>query len=176
MIREKLIILSDLFGKEKSDWISVYYELLSDKYDIHYIDSKDLGEITLNTNNKEDIHNLFIAKSITVAVNNLTTKYREKINILAFSIGGTIAWKAILKGLNVSNFWAVSSTRIRYETKSPKCKTTLFYGENDTHKPDDNCFTKLKITPVFLKNQDHNMYSNPKVINTICNNILKQND
>lgn len=176
MIREKLIILSDLFGKEKSDWISVYYKLLSDKYDIFYIDSKTLGEITLSTRNKEDIHCLFIKEGIDIAVNNLITQHTEKINILAFSIGGTIAWKAILKGLNTTNFWALSSTRLRYETKTPKCKTTLFYGENDTHKPDANWFKNLKIRPVFLKNQNHNMYSNPKVINAICNTILKQND
>lgn len=174
--KEKLIILSDIFGKEKSDWISLYFKYLESKFDITYYDSQTLGEVTLNTKNQESIHSKFINFGINKAVKNLVNSETESINILAFSIGGTIAWKAALIGLNVNRFWGISSTRLRYETEKPNCKTTLFYGENDSYKPDANWFQKLNINHHILENKDHDIYSKPETITFICNTILKTCD
>ena len=52
---------------------------------------------------------------IEIAVQTLLNKEKGEIKILAFSVGGTIAWKAALKGLKVSDLVAVSSNRLRYE-------------------------------------------------------------
>ena len=44
-MKPKLIILSDLWGKEKSNWVSDYVELLKNKFEIQYYDCCDLGGI-----------------------------------------------------------------------------------------------------------------------------------
>lgn len=174
--KEKLIILSDLFGKEYSDWVSIYFELLESEFDILFYNCQTLGGIRSNIENQKDIHSEFIDYGIDTAVKNLINFETETINVLAFSIGGTIAWKAALNGLKVNRFWAISSTRLRYETEKPNCKTTLFYGENDIYKPDNNWFNELNMNHHILENKDHDMYSNPETIAFICNSILKTLD
>jgi pimeloyl-ACP methyl ester carboxylesterase len=98
---------------------------------------------------------------------------KNKIDILAFSIGGTIAWKAILKGLKVERLFAVSSTRLRYETEVPDCEIKLYFGEKDNWKPDEYWFEKHQITPEIIKNKSHQMYLEKDFIHLICDAIFK---
>jgi hypothetical protein len=172
-MKPRLIILSDLWGKEKSDWVSAYIELLKNKFEIQYYDCCELGEIDKTDYIEESLHCQFINGGIEKSVENLLKKEKNQIDILAFSIGGTIAWKAALKGLNFRSLFAVSSTRLRYEDEIPSGAIKLYYGENDSNIPRHNWFEKHSIDFEIIKNKDHNFYTEIECTTSICNEILK---
>jgi pimeloyl-ACP methyl ester carboxylesterase len=172
-VKPILFILSDLWGKEKSDWISTYTELLEIKFDIQYFDCCELGEIDKNHYTEENLHNQFLNEGIEKAVDNLLKFEKSKIDVLAFSIGGTIAWKAALKGLNIGSLFAVSSTRLRYENEIPTCKLKLYYGETDSNKPSEDWFEKLSIDFEIIKYKEHSFYKEITFIQLLCSEILK---
>lgn len=173
-MKPRLIILSDLWGKEKSDWVSAYVELLKDKFEIQYYDCCELGEIDKTNYTEENLHSQFINGGIEKAVENLLKTERNQVDILAFSIGGTIAWKAALKGLNIRNFFAVSSTRLRYEDEIPDGAIKGYYGENDSNKPSNNWFEKHSIDFEIIKNKEHDFYTEKDFATLICDEILKK--
>ncbi len=173
-MKQKLIILSDLWGKQKSAWVNNYIELLSPTFEIIYYDSCTLGEIDLINYSENAIHQQFINGGIDTAVINLLEKEKREITILAFSIGGTIAWKASLKGLNVLNLFAISATRLRYETEKPHCKVTLFYGGLDNYRPAAGWFKGLAVANFYtLNNETHHLYKNEICIKLICDKLIK---
>ena len=173
-MKPRIIILSDLWGKEKSDWVTGYVELLEDKFEIQYYDCCELGEIDKTNYTEENLHNQFINGGIEKGVENLLKTEKNKINILAFSIGGTIAWKAALKGVNVRSLFAVSSTRLRYEDKIPNGTIKLYYGENDSNRPSNNWFEKHSIDFEIIKNKEHDFYTEKDFATLICDEILKK--
>lgn len=172
-MKPRLIILSDLWGKEKSDWTLNYIELLKDNFEIQYYDCCELGEIDKTDYTEENLHNQFVYGGIEKATDTLLKKEKNQINVLGFSIGGTIAWKASLKGLNISQLTAVSSTRLRYENEIPSGTINLYYGENDSNKPNDIWFEKHSLDYEIIKNKEHNFYTEKECISSICNEILK---
>ncbi|PWA07971.1 alpha/beta hydrolase [Flavobacterium laiguense] len=172
-MNSRLIILSDLWGKEKSDWVSAYVELLKDKFEIQYYDCCELGGIDKTNYTEENLHSQFVNGGIEKAVEHLLKTEKNQIDVLAFSIGGTIAWKAALKGLNFRSFFAVSSTRLRYEDEIPNGVIKLYYGENDSNKPSENWFEKLSIDFEIIKNKEHNFYAEKDFTTSICKEILK---
>lgn len=172
-MKPRLIILSDLWGKEKSDWVSVYVELLKDKFEIQYYDCCELGQIEKANYTEENLHNQFVNGGIEKAIENLLKIEKKQIDVLAFSIGGTIAWKAALIGLNIGKFFAVSSTRLRYEDKIPKGAIKLYYGENDCSKPSNDWFEKHSIDFEIIKNKEHDFYTEKESADSICAEILK---
>lgn len=172
-MKPRLIILSDLWGKEKSDWVSAYVELLKNKFEIQYYDCGKLGEIDKTNYTEESLHSQFVNGGIEKAVANLLKAEKNQIDILAFSIGGTIAWKSALRGLNVGKLFAVSSTRLRYEDKIPKGTIKLYYGENDSNKPANNWFEKHSIDFEIIKNKEHDFYTKKEFATSICKEILK---
>jgi hypothetical protein len=174
-MKPRLIILSDLWGKEKSDWVSGYVELLKDKFEIQYYDCCELGEIDKTNYIEENLHSQFVNGGIEKAVEHLLKIEMNQIDILAFSIGGTIAWKAALKGLNVRYLFAVSSTRLRYENTIPNGIVKGYYGENDNNRPSENWFEKLSIDFEIIKNKEHNLYTEKEFTSSICKEILTQN-
>ena len=91
---------------------------------------------------------------------------------MGFSIGGTIAWKASLKGLNVYQLITVSSTRLRFETEIPNCQIKLYFGGKDLNMPDLEWFMDLKISNQFFENEDHQLYLKGNNALVICNDIL----
>jgi dienelactone hydrolase len=172
-MKPRLIILSDLWGKEKADWVAGYVELLKDKFEIQYYDCYELGEIDITNYTQESIHSQFVTGGIEKAETNLLKAEKNQISILAFSIGGTIAWKAALKGLRVKNLFAVSSTRLRYENEIPNGIIKLYYGENDSNIPSDNWFEKHSIDFEIIKNKEHSFYTEKEFTTSICKEILK---
>ncbi|PVX46333.1 hypothetical protein C8C85_2178 [Flavobacterium sp. 103] len=173
-MKPKLIILSDLWGKEKSDWVSAYVELLKNKFEIQYYDCCELGEIDKTNYSEESLHRQFINGGIEKGVENLLKTEKNQVDILAFSIGGTIAWKATLKGLNVRSLFAVSSTRLRYENEILNGVIKLYYGENDINKPKHNWLEKHSIDFEIIKNKEHDFYTEIDCTTLICNEILKK--
>jgi pimeloyl-ACP methyl ester carboxylesterase len=172
-MKPRLIILSDLWGKEKSKWVAGYVDLLNDKFEIQYYDCCDLGGIDKTNYTEENLHGQFVNGGIEKAVERLLKAEKNQIDVLAFSIGGTIAWKVTLKGLNVRNLLAVSSTRLRYENEIPNGIIKLYYGENDSNKPSNDWFEKYSIDFEIIKNKEHSFYTEKDFATSICNEILK---
>src|SRR5690606_412893 len=94
-------------------------------------------------------------------------------NILAFSIGGTIAWKIGLKSDNLNTLVCVSSTRLRKETEKPKSLIKLYFGENDEYKPTEAWFKKMKPEYEILSNKEHQVYCETEFAKQLCEKILK---
>lgn len=171
-MKMRLIILSDLWGIRKSEWTKSYLELLSSEFDILYYDCCELGNVDTSDFCESSLHSQFINGGIDRAVKRLIELETDRVDVLAFSIGGTIAWKAGLKGLNIRNFYSVSSTRLRHETQKPDCAIKLYYGDKDKFKPDVDWFERLKIPLDLITNGEHLMYADSDCSENICNDIL----
>ncbi len=159
-MKARLVILSDLWGISETNWESWYIDKLSSKFDIVYYDSCILGNISKINYNQKDLHQQFINGGIDNAVNKLLQLETEQINVLTFSIGGTIAWKAGLKGLKIENLISLSATRLRYENQKPNCNIQLIYGDEDIYMPSMNWFNQMNIIPRIIKHQSHDFYRN----------------
>ena len=170
-MKPRLIILSDLWGAEKSEWIEYYIENLNFKFEIQFYDCCDLGKVNKSDYIEKNLHKQFVNNGIEIAVERLLELEKEKIDVLAFSIGGTIAWKAQLKGLKINNFYAISSTRLRYETNKPNCHTRLYFGEKDEYLPNSDWFDNIGIEPDTFIDKGHKLYTENDCINEICNDI-----
>lgn len=173
MTKPRLLILSDLFGGKNPEWIQFYTAILESKFDIQYYDVLKLANINALNSSEKDIHDQFLNNGIEKAVENLIHKEKEEVIVLGFSIGGTIAWKASLKGLKTSHLIAVSSTRLRFETKVPNCEIKLYFGENDLNKPNSKWFSDLKLSNQILQNRDHQLYLEKENALLICNALLQ---
>ncbi len=173
-MKPQLLILSDLWGIQKATYLTQYINLLQPKFDIQFLDCCQLGGVDTSNYNQENLHQQFVNGGIKKAVENLLKNYPKAIDILAFSIGGTIAWKANLAGLKVRNFYGVSATRLRYETEKPSSQISLVYGELDAYRPQQDWFKRLSIFDYnFIKNEEHELYQKPAVIPKICKILLK---
>lgn len=168
----KLIVLSDLWGKRRSDWINQYVAILENHFEVIFYDCCELAEIDLSDYSEDKIHKEFTNGGIERAVKAILDKEKGNINVLGFSIGGLIAWKAILDGLKAESLTAISSTRLRYEDKRPECKINLFYAENDEYKPIDDWFKKLNLEMNIYKEEEHEFYSNKEIAIEICSKII----
>lgn len=173
-MKSRLIILSDLWGKEKSNWVSAYQELLCDSFEIQFYDCCELGEISKAVFTEENLHKQFVNGGIEIAIKNLLNKEKGEIKILAFSVGGTIAWKAALKGLKVIDLFAISSTRLRYETQRPNCRISLYFGEKDSNRPSPEWFEKYRLLPKIYSEKKHEMYLEADIVIGICNQIINE--
>jgi hypothetical protein len=171
-MKPRLIILSDLWGIQKSDWIDSYILKLKSKYEIHYYDCCDLAKVDKTENTAHNLHTQFVNGGIEVAVNRLLELERENIDVLAFSIGGTIAWKAEFLGLKINRFYSISSTRLRYETQMPNCNVHLYFGEKDENIPNSDWYSMISVDSTILKNRIHTLYSEKDCIDRICQDIM----
>jgi len=173
MVKPRLLILSDLFGGKDPEWVKMYTDLLKSKFEIQYYDVLELANIDSDNFIESEIHNQFLNGGIDKAVQNLLQLETGKLIVLGFSIGGTIAWNASLKGLNVTHLFAVSSTRLRYETEIPDSIVKLYFGEEDPNKPNPKWFLDLNIDNEILEDNSHQLYLIENNIPLICNDILK---
>jgi len=170
-MKKQLLILSDLWGAEKATYLTQYTTLLQAKYDIQFIDCCQIGQVDTSNYIQNNLHQQFINGGINSAIENLLKNYSQKVDILAFSIGGTIAWKANLAGLKVQNFYAISATRLRYETEKPSSKISLVYGGLDAYRPDENWFKNLNITNyTIFENEGHELYRKNTLIKQLLSN------
>ena len=96
-----------------------------------FYDCQQLAGVDEVVGSKENLHKAFVEGGIDTAVNHLLKKVEEDTHVLAFSTGGTIAWKAALKGMPAKSLTLVSATRIRMESEKPNCDIDLLYGGND---------------------------------------------
>ncbi|ASS49496.1 MAG: hypothetical protein A3D31_02735 [Candidatus Fluviicola riflensis] len=171
---KKLIILSDLWGKRKSDWMNDYVTILENHFEVEFYDCCELAEIDLSDYTEDKIHRQFTNGGIDRAVKALLDKEKDTINVLGFSIGGLIAWKAILGGLKAESLTAISSTRLRYEDKRPECTINLFYAENDLYKPLEDWFHTLNIEMNLYKEKEHDFYTKKEIAIEVSNILVQE--
>ncbi|MGV9004074.1 alpha/beta hydrolase [Flavobacterium sp.] len=171
--KPRLIIISDLWGREKSDWLPYYTALLEKYFDLCYYDSCELGAVNKSEYTEENLHAQFVNGGIEKAVTLLLQKEKDTNTILGFSIGGSIAWKASLLGLKAPNFFAVSSTRLRYESNKPSGTIRLFYGENDAYQPTHHWFKNMALKQNLFESKTHECYKQKEIAQSICIQILE---
>lgn len=169
---ERLVVLSDMWGVKKGLWITSYLGYLQQYYDIVFYDIQQLGYIDLTIKSPENLHHAFVNGGIDMAVAHLLKREKEAGHYLAFSTGGTIAWKAAVKGLPMKSLYAISATRVRHENLKPACDTTLLYGGNDLFRPDMAWSDKLNIEMEVVPNFGHELYSDEKIIRKSCLDLL----
>lgn len=173
-MKKRLLILSDLWGIQQSDWIKHYTERLEAFFDIQYYDVCDLGQIETHPYLESHLHTQFKNGGIDTAAKQLfSIEKNHFVNILAFSVGGTIGWKAGLLGLNIDHFFAVSATRLRYETIRPdtgfiKC----YFGEYDGFRPKPDWFNHHSIPFHILEGKDHEMYREKVIADEISEGFV----
>ena len=172
-MKKRLIILSDLWGSGKSEWLINYTQILKAYFDIQYYDCCELGGVSKTYNNEEDLHKQFVNNGIDRAVKKLIELEKESVNILAFSVGGTIAWKFGIKSDKINSLICVSSTRLRYETIRPKGEITLFYGNNDVFKPEIEWLDDMELNYDVLIDKEHQVYTNSEFAKQLCKRIIK---
>mgnify|MGYP002713144970 CR=1 FL=1 len=170
---KRLVILSDLRGANNSNIYKKYVASLKSNYEIQFYDVRILGNIDTAKQDEQIIHSNFVNGGIEKAVCELIKIEKNPIDILGFSIGGTIAWKAAIEGLKVQNLFAVSSTRLRYETEKPNIPVHLYYGGQDRNKPNEVWFQKMSLPYKMCDCQPHNMYLKDEIIKFICFDIKK---
>lgn len=165
---QRLIILTDLWGKESSShWLDEYIQFLENKFECVVYDSCELAGIDPTGMSENEIHNQFVNGGIERAIKNIVDIETNLIDVLGFSVGGTIAWKAALSGLKVNKLTALSSTRIRYETNKPDCTISLHFGENDSFKPNEDWLRNLGLQIETVQNEGHDFYRNFKLVESI---------
>jgi len=171
---EKLLVISDMWGVKKGLWITSYFGYLQQYYDIQFYDCQQLGNIDELVNTKENLHKAFVDGGINTAVAHLLNKETEPCHVLAFSTGGTIAWKAGLEGLPMKSLTAVSPTRIRFENQKPNCDINLLYGECDEYIPGMKWSKQVGVNMNVVPNFGHELYSDEKIIAEVCKSLLEK--
>lgn len=171
----RLLIISDLWGKDHSDWVANYVEKLQTHVECVFYDSCQLAEINTSIKEEEKRHQAFVSGGIERAVENLIKKEnKEEIMILGFSIGGTIAWKFALKNNLVKGIFCISSTRLRKEVTRPHCIIYLFYGTLDNWRPKQEWFELVNTSAIIVQGGTHEMYREEKVSDKVSKLIIKQ--
>ena len=172
---EKLLVLSDMWGVKKGLWITSYFGYLQQYYDIQFYDCQQLANIDELVGSEENLHRAFVEGGIDTAVAHLLKKETEPSHVLAFSTGGTIAWKAAVKGLPLKSLTTVSATRIRLEDSKPDCgDISLIYGECDKFKPDMKWASNLGVSLNVVPSFGHGLYSDEKIISEVCMDMLSK--
>ena len=173
-MKEKLVILSDLWGLKKAGYLSKLVDILETHYEIQVLDSIQLAGIDQRVYTKESLHRQFVQGGIDRASNRLKELLNEPTSIVAFSVGGVIAWKAALNVRTVNHLVCISSTRLRLEDGRPNCTVDLIFGENDEHRPDHNWFSRLGIDPIEISNAGHDFYRTTSDISFLIPDLIKQ--
>ena len=174
-MKYRLIILSDLWGSGKSEWLINYTQILKPYFYIQYYDCCELGGISKSDYNEEELHKRFVNGGIERAVKKLMELEKDTVNILAFSVGGTIAWKYAVESNKIDSLICVSSTRLRYEIIRPKGEITLFYGNNDVFKPEIEWLDDMELNYDVLKDNGHHVYTKNEFAKRMCKQLIENN-
>ena len=172
-MKNRLLIISDLWGLEKSEWVKNYTNILKKHFHVHLYDCCGLGHVDKNNGTKDALHKQFINGGIDRAVQQLIELEREKINILAFSIGGTIAWKFGLATQNINTLICISATRLRLESTKPSGRIITFFGELDPFFPNSDWFHQTELQPRIVKNKGHECYTEGEFSKEISTQLVE---
>ena len=171
-MKKRLLILSDLWGFTQAKYLEIYLQQLESTFEVQPYDCCLLAELPQDQKTQEERHQHFVTRGIQQAVDTLINAERERGYVLAFSVGGTIAWRAALAGMPVDQLFAISATRLRYEEYRPNSKVRLWYGELDPYQPKTEWYEKMQLSADQWPAQGHDIYKHPTVIETICQQLL----
>ena len=168
---KEIVIISDLWGRRRSQWVNNFRELLPGSSEIQFYDACELGLIDLSEYSEDAIHSQFVDGGIDRAVEELIQRESVPKVYIGCSVGGAIAWKAALRGLKVERLVTVSSTRLRYETEKPNCPIDAFFGEFDTHKPGPEWFDRIALEQQTIPRGHHQIYKDRSLIRRFVGNL-----
>ncbi len=154
----ELIILSDLWGLKAAPWVQCYVESLSEIYgQVSVHDSCVLANIDPCIDEKGR-HQQFINGGASHAVKVLCERQSSKVDVLGFSIGGTIGWQFALKSPWVARLLCLSSTRLRKQKNKPDSDIRLYFGEHDDFKPDGPWHESMHLSSRIINGHGHEFY------------------
>ncbi len=169
---QRLVVVSDMWGSKKGLWITSYLGYLQQYFNIVFYDSRDLAQIDKNTACSEELYNSFLEGGLELAVSQLLGHETTESHYLTFCAGGTIAWKAAIKGLPVKSLYAVSPIDLDQQEEGPDCPVTLLYGELGSKIPSDEWVIQTKANIEVVPNFGHEMYSDEKIIRKVSLDLL----
>ena len=172
-MKKRLVILSDLWGINKSQWVDYYWEELSKSFDIVYYDCCELGGLSKAVYMEESLHRQFVNGGIERAAQRLAELEKDRVNILAFSIGGTIAWRYGIETSRIDSLYCVSSTRLRYENAKPSGEIELYFGDKDKYKPQQDWLNKMDVYSRIVKDGEHQIYADPEFAKRLSKRVME---
>lgn len=172
-MKERLIIISDLWGEGNAEWLIHYTDLLARTFALTFYDSCELGAIDTFNYTQDSLHQQFIHGGITSAVEQLAEREPNPVPILAFSVGGVIAWKFGLKTDNMTALFSVSSTRLRKETLRPNGHIALYFGEQDPYQPTAPWVEQMQLEYQVLPNKGHQVYRETAFAKRLSQHIVQ---
>jgi pimeloyl-ACP methyl ester carboxylesterase len=170
-MKETLYILTDLWGISKASYIERIVSELAEKYNCKVFDSIELGSVDKRVYTKESLHRQFLEGGVDRAVERLLKSLDQPVRILAFSIGGLIAWKAAQRSANVKEIICFSSTRLRKEEIKPGCMISLYYGAEDPYSPKQEWLDKHDLRIVSIVDETHEFYRKSNTLPTILESL-----
>ena len=172
-MKPKLLLLSDLWGFQDEAWSQDYIAALQHHHEVTLFDSPQLAGINVKGQSQDTIHRQLINGGIETAVQQLRAQVPQSIDmIIGCSVGGVIAWKAILAGLQTKKLVAISATRLRHETQKPDGDIVLYYGEQDKYRPSAEWSQSLQVTTHLLPGVGHDVYKERHFIKKLATNLL----
>lgn len=170
-MKPRLLVLSDLWGIEKAPWLNHYLIDLSAVFEIQVYDSCQLAGLPTEELPEAVRHAHFVNEGIEAACNQLLRLEPKAVTVLAFSVGGTIAWQAGLKGLPIQRLIALSSTRLRYETQSLNTPVHLYFGANDAYAPSSEWLEHMPVTYERIPGLGHQLYTEQQIAQQIVKEL-----
>ena len=147
--------------------------MLESTFEVVFYDSCALAEVDLSTYTEKALHHQFTNGGIDRAVHALDKLENGASHILAFSIGGTIAWKLALRRRTIQSLTCISSTRLRKETIRPQNLIQLYYGGLDPYKPDITWLAAMKLDYAICTYGDHGIYTDRTFAKKVCHKIIR---
>lgn len=179
-MKPRLLLLSDLWGRGQSDWWQRYSVALSPHFQLQWYDCCELANLQLVPYEQDVLHQQFVQGGIERAAAKLLQEeahYPTSRQILSFSMGGVIAWKAIQAGLPVHQYYAVSASRLRYEQVALPAHGCLWYGDQDAFRPSPEWLGRQHLRHHLLPAHGHECYREPQVVKLITDTLIaSQND
>ncbi len=169
---ERLVVLSDMWGSRKGLWITSYLGYLQQYFDIVYYDSQQLADLDVVVHTQENICNAFLNGGQDTAVAHILRKESQPSHYLTFCAGGTIAWKAGLKGLPIKSLYAISPVNLHLEEEKPDCPVNLLYGEYQDEKPSPKWAEEMNVSMDVIPKFGNTLYSDEKIIQKVCLELL----
>lgn len=168
----RIIVLTDLWGMMRADWLQAYTKPLSQEAEVQIYDSRELAAISTELDSEEELHLAFVQGGVDRAVGRLLQLEQSSVEVLAFSIGGTIAWKAGLQGLQMTRLYAFSASRLRKEVQKPDAQISLRYGAEDAYHPDADWENSMSLDYELVPHEAHEFYREPYCAEQVLKEFL----
>lgn len=146
--------------------------MLESTFEVVFYDSCALAAVDLSNYTEKALHHQFVNGGIDSAVHALDQLENKASHILAFSIGGTIAWKLALRRKTIQSLTCISSTRLRKQTMRPQGLIQLYYGALDPYTPDTAWLTAMKLDYTICTQGNHTIYTDSSFAKKVCHKMI----